>query len=283
MTSFSILDSSRTRKSSARTMMPHVAPVSATRERMTDTHSHLLPAQPAAIPVEASPPLPLQRQLSIGSASDPLEAEADAMAAHVLGGRPAGATAGSATPKLRRQAANAIQPVQAPPIVHQALNSPGQPLDSATAAFMQPRFGSDLGGVRIHNGPQAAEAAEAVQANAYTVGQDIVFGAGRYKPNSHEGKRLLAHELSHTVQQSGGGAGARLSKAPRGVYRDGPANAPKGTTTDTDTKKPKTEQAPRRFVVPAAIAIFANHSVVASASGAIYAVHPVATCADGAT
>ena len=166
------------------------------------------------------------------------------MAAHVLAGQlaqPGSERGGS--PALRRQPASAIQPVSAPPIAHQALSSPGQPLDPATSTFMGPHFNSDLSGVRIHTGAKAAAAAEAVQAKAYTVGQDIVFNTGRYNPGSPEGKRLLAHELSHTVQQSGGSSGAHLSHAPHGVYRDPLPATPKGTSTDTETPKPKTESA----------------------------------------
>ncbi|HEX8674758.1 MAG TPA: DUF4157 domain-containing protein, partial [Longimicrobium sp.] len=80
----------------------------------------------------------------------------------------------------------------------------GQPLDSGTRSFMEPRFGRDFGGVRLHTGPDAAASARGVNARAFTVGQDIYFGAGEYSPRSAPGRRLLAHELTHTVQQSGG-------------------------------------------------------------------------------
>src|SRR5512135_890937 len=89
----------------------------------------------------------------------------------------------------------------APPIVHEVLRSSGQPLDAATRAFMEPRFGHDFSGVRVHSDAQAAESAHAVNALAYTVGQDVVFGASRYAPKTHEGAHLLAHELTHVVQQ----------------------------------------------------------------------------------
>lgn len=90
---------------------------------------------------------------------------------------------------------------QVPPIVHEVLRSPGQPLDSATRAFMEPRFGHDFSRVRIHTDAKAVESARAVNALAYTVGRDIVFGLGRYVPGATVGKRLLAHELTHVVQQ----------------------------------------------------------------------------------
>lgn len=89
----------------------------------------------------------------------------------------------------------------APPIVHDALAGPSQPLAVATRAFMEPRFGHDFGGVRVHSDAAAAESARAVGAKAYTVGQDIVFGANQFQPNTDAGRRLLAHELTHVMQQ----------------------------------------------------------------------------------
>jgi hypothetical protein len=83
------------------------------------------------------------------------------------------------------------------------LRSPGQPLDPATRAYFEPRFGRDLGAVRVHVDGRAAESARAVGALAYTVGRDVVFGAGQHAPGSYAGQRLLAHELVHVVQQGG--------------------------------------------------------------------------------
>jgi hypothetical protein len=91
--------------------------------------------------------------------------------------------------------------VGVPPIVHDVLRSPGQPLDSSVRAFMSPRFGRDFSQVRVHRDAQAAESATAVGALAYTVGKDVVFGRGQYSPGSSAGQKLLAHELTHVVQQ----------------------------------------------------------------------------------
>jgi hypothetical protein len=88
-----------------------------------------------------------------------------------------------------------------PPIVHDVLSSSGQPLDATTQAFMAPRFGHDFSNVRVHTDARAAESALAVNALAYTVGRDVVFGAGQYAPRTSEGRRLMAHELTHVVQQ----------------------------------------------------------------------------------
>ena len=89
------------------------------------------------------------------------------------------------------------------PIVHDVLRSPGRPLDAATRAAMEPRFGHDFGKVRVHTDTRANESAHAVNALAYTVGPQIVFGAGHYRPGTTTGRQLLAHELTHVVQQQG--------------------------------------------------------------------------------
>lgn len=88
-----------------------------------------------------------------------------------------------------------------PPIVHDALASGGRALDQAARASMDKTFGFDFGRVRVHTDSLAAASARAVGAEAYTVGSDVVFGAGRYAPGSAEGRKLIAHELTHVVQQ----------------------------------------------------------------------------------
>ena len=87
------------------------------------------------------------------------------------------------------------------PIVHDVLRSPGQSLDPATRAFFEPRFGHDFSQVRVHTNAKAAESARAVNALAYTVGRDVVFGTSHYAPQTVSGLRLLAHELTHVLQQ----------------------------------------------------------------------------------
>ena len=128
-------------------------------------------------------------------------------------------------PVLQRKASSNATVNAAPPVVHDVLQSPGQPLDAGTRAFMESRFGHDFGHVRIHADARAAESAHAVNAAAYTVGRDVVFGAGRYAPNSREGQRLLAHELTHVVQQRREGPALQ-----RQVY------GPKATATPADWK-----------------------------------------------
>ncbi len=104
---------------------------------------------------------------------------------------------------LQRLGNSAGGPVTAPSAVNAVVSSAGRPLDPGTLAFMEPRFGARFGQVRVHADDRAAESARAVDAQAYTVGTHVVFGSGRYSPQSEKGRRLLAHELAHTVQQSG--------------------------------------------------------------------------------
>ena len=104
---------------------------------------------------------------------------------------------------LLHRVTNQNEPAIASPIVHDVLRSPGRPLDPAPRAFMEHRFGHDFSQVRVHTDAKAVESARAVNALAYTVGKDIVFGADRYTPGTSEGRRLLAHELTHVIQQGG--------------------------------------------------------------------------------
>ena len=95
-----------------------------------------------------------------------------------------------------------------PPVVNEVLSSHGQRLDPTTSHEMGSRFGHDFSKVRIHADNRAAEAAESLHSHAFTFGTDIVFGAGKYSPQTNAGQRLLAHELTHVVQQHKGGNAA---------------------------------------------------------------------------
>ena len=178
------------------------------------------PAGAASQPRQ-SPALPrnLQTKLVIGEVDDPLEREADSVADRVLG-MPADSPAISpAAPQVSRACAaceneelhrSAASPAaiggdSAPASVHRVLGEPGRPLDRGARAFFEPRFGTDLGHIRLHDDVGAGRSAHAVGAHAYTVGNHIAF-AGRVDIASDGGRRLLAHELTHTIQQASGGA-----------------------------------------------------------------------------
>lgn len=110
---------------------------------------------------------------------------------------------GAAT--LRRKGGSANSSCEAPAVVHEVLNSPGRPMDKDTRAPFEKQFGRDFSKVRIHDDRPSAESARAVNAAAYTVGNEIVLGEGRFNLRTTEGKRLLAHELSHVSQNSAPG------------------------------------------------------------------------------
>jgi Domain of unknown function (DUF4157) len=103
---------------------------------------------------------------------------------------------------LQRHGNGKSKSITAPPIINEVLRSTGHPLDISTRNFFEPQFGQDFSHVRIHADSRAAESARAVNALAYTVGRDIVFGSGKYQPYTRDGLRMVAHELTHTLQQS---------------------------------------------------------------------------------
>jgi len=152
---------------------------------------------------------PLQAKLEVSQLGDTLEQEADRVAEQVLRmpqSEPADNPEAHESTGLRlsrfASGRSAQSSPEVPPIVHNVLHSPGKPLDPATRAFMEPRFDHDFGQVRVHSGEQAEQSARTQHARAYTVGRHIVFGAGESPADSTRGRRLLAHELTHVVQQS---------------------------------------------------------------------------------
>jgi hypothetical protein len=172
-----------------------------------------------------------QRRLTIGEAGDSSEHEADRVAKLVAGSGNKASSTGTHDPnsKLSREGESAAIHPQggdgengefAPAIVHEVLRSTGQPMDRETRAFMEPRFGHDFSHVRIHDDALAAESASAVRARAYTAGSHIVFGTGQCE-RTDSGRRLLAHELAHVVQQAGAASATTLR---RDVINDAASN-----------------------------------------------------------
>ncbi len=170
----------------------------------------------------------LQTKLAINQPGDIYEQEADRVAEQVTGISDASrqmqhtcACGGTAGPNgeceackqkrqtMQRQTVSQTTPTSTPvpSIVHEVLHSPGQTLDADTQAFAQSRFGQDFSHVQIHTDAKASMSAQAVNALAYTVGNDIAFQAGQFAPGTTSGRRLLAHELTHVVQQTGGTSG----------------------------------------------------------------------------
>jgi hypothetical protein len=145
----------------------------------------------------------LQAKLTIGASNDPLEQEADRVAEQAMAA-PANSAATAARPQIQRFSGQAKGPIDtAPTSVDRVLASPGRPLEPALRQDMEQRFGHDFSRVRIHSGEVAEQSARKVNAKAYTVGNNVVFGSDQFAPASHEGRRLIAHELTHVLQQSG--------------------------------------------------------------------------------
>ena len=154
------------------------------------------------------------------------EAEATGPEA-LLQGR-ADALTPSAVMHLQKTAGNATVTAaleeQVPSLVKDVVNSDaGAPLAGETRDFMESRLGADFGDVRIHTDSKASESARSVQAHAYTVGTDVVFQSGKYEPESDSGKRMLAHELTHVVQQRSGPVAG--TPAPGGIKVSNPSDA----------------------------------------------------------
>ena len=188
----------------------------------------------------------LQAKLAVGSADDPAEKEADEVAERVMR-KPSGAGAigactcaaggemceecrkkelevpGAAPVVQRRAVRGAAGMSNAPPIVHQTLGGSGRPLDAATRADMEGRFGYDFSAVRIHADARAAESAKSIDAFAYAVGNDIAFGEGQYAPQSEAGQRLLAHELTHVAQHDAAGGAIRRQPDPNAPATQAPS------------------------------------------------------------
>jgi hypothetical protein len=148
--------------------------------------------------------LPIQTKLAVSEPGDIYEQEADRIADQVMA-TPAHHAVSGAPPRIQRFSGQSNGQVGAAPAsVNQALASRGRPLEPALRQDMEQRFGHDFSRVRVHTGGAAVHSAQEVNAHAYTVGRHIVFDAGQFRPQGVEGRRLLAHELTHVLQQDQG-------------------------------------------------------------------------------
>lgn len=166
---------------------------------------------------DACEPGPVQAKLAVGAPDDPLEREADRIADRVAAGHASGPMDGAPI-RVQPAGGKRTRGMQtAPPSVARVLASDGRPLAPAVRQHMARRFGHDFFDVRVHDDAPASASAQDIAARAYTAGRHIVFAAGQYAPGTHEGFRLLAHELTHVVQQSApstGGGATIIARAP---------------------------------------------------------------------
>lgn len=169
---------------------------------------------PAAKPDKRFFNAPIQPKLTINQPNDAYEQEADAVAEKIMR-MPANANAffKPAPNSIQRKCAHCeeeeklhrkeatINTGTAPAGVHQTINSTGKPLDASTKAFMEQRFGHDFSDVQVHDDSLAHHSSASINALAYTHKNHIAFAPGQYQPQTDEGKQLLAHELTHVIQQ----------------------------------------------------------------------------------
>jgi hypothetical protein len=176
----------------------------------------------------------VQSKLTVSQAGDKYEQEADHVADQVTA-TPMLSSATDSPPHIQRVAPSGARPVSTDAShVEQAISGSGQNLNPALQRDMETRFHHDFSGVRVHTDGRAATSARHLGAHAYTVGSDVVFASGQYAPATPTGKRLLAHELTHVVQQAGrgrppGGAIHPRAKGAPDVQREAAPGADAGT------------------------------------------------------
>jgi hypothetical protein len=224
----------------------------------------LATTQTAAASIEAHAPTPrrpalgnqallrrLQAKLVVGAVDDPLEHEADAVAAQVVRMPDPGLGVSASSPRISRKCAACeetdkvqtkradadVAVEEAPAAVDEVLHSPGRSLDAAARSFLEPRFGRSFDQVRVHTDARAAESARSVGARAYTVGRDIVFAEGSYAPGSMAGRQRIAHELTHVAQQDPVSARHDMTATLRRVTAPDQSQTP-GADADTPAATP---------------------------------------------
>jgi Domain of unknown function (DUF4157) len=174
---------------------------------------HTMPARPltlsqahsafSRIPSRFAAAGVIQKKSATETSPDPYEQEAERIAAQ-LSATPARSTAVGAPPRIGRLSGQSTEALSAAPArVGQALGDAGTPLEGGLRRDMEQRFAFDFSGVRVHADTMAAEAANTINARAFTAGHHVMFGSGQFAPSTVRGRHLLAHELTHVVQQSG--------------------------------------------------------------------------------
>jgi hypothetical protein len=155
-------------------------------------------------------------------------------------------TAGNATVTA------ALEEQETSPVKEVVGSGGGSPLDRDTRGFMESRLGADFSNVRIHTDSKASESAKSVQAHAYTVGNDVVFQSGKYQPESDPGRRMLAHELTHVVQQRSGPVAG--TAAPGGIKISHPSDSfEQAAESNADRVMSSASPAPAAAAAPASI------------------------------
>jgi len=185
-----------------RSFVPTRSPMRALQERIGSRATQAVVMRSlASAHVPLGPQAVSITNLKVSHPSDRAEVEAESVARSVVrmpdhaAREPVSASAGGTLHRAEAQAA------PAPPASPRTTIPGGTPLSAPVRNFMEPRFGASFGAVRVHTGPNAAQQSASLNARAFTVGEHIFFGKDQYQPQTQKGKELLAHELTHTVQQ----------------------------------------------------------------------------------
>lgn len=202
----------------------------------------LLQRQPEEEEEEELQMKPAAGQFSQAAPAIQRQVEEEEEEEELLQPKPANAHSSQVTPSIQRQAeeeeeeellqpkpasGQSLRPTATPAqSATRAVSSGGRPLSMEMRGYFEPRFGTDLSGVRIHDGPRAADAARIINARAYTLGHNIAFAAGEFSPHTTEGRRLMAHELAHTLQQTRGRAPAQIRRSPQQQPAGGAVSTP---------------------------------------------------------
>ncbi len=190
---------------------------------------------------------PIQAECGVGKAGDRFEREADTVAEGLMRlPHWASISVAAAPPQIDRKysargragevPAQSDAAADAPRIVQEVLRSPGEPLDGQARASIEPRFGHDFSRVRVHADAAADRSAKEIHARAYTAGNHVVFASGQFSPRSPGGRKLLAHELTHVVQQ--GGEARLIQRAPADYQTNEPVGPQVSPKPDPPAKNP---------------------------------------------
>lgn len=237
---------------------PSRAAVARRSERHPDGHGDQLPGQPDVVPISPSAADSLgrlvQARLEVGTADDAAEVEAESIADAFVSGKRTAQRRMRAGDELRRSESESVSPSEmaeggftVSSDAERSIGSagPGTSLPDSLQTSLGDFLGADLSGVRIHADRGAAELSRSLGAEAFTVGNDVFFGANAYDPGSRAGQHLIAHEVTHTVQQGAvrrtgvsrrlpeAGIGApMLSGGSTGVIQRAPSSVSKGAERD---------------------------------------------------
>ncbi|MGJ8677419.1 MAG: eCIS core domain-containing protein [Akkermansiaceae bacterium] len=164
---------------------------------------------------KAKEDLGIQTSLRVNTPGDRWEREADSVANRVMSGSRASLTTPGSAPTISRKESSSGAKAPSTSVSNSLNLGPSKSLPNSELNYFGNRFGQDLSGVQIHDSQSAQKTADSFQAKAFTAGNHIAFAKGQYQPQSQSGRHLIAHELTHVIQQSGGSAPSMIQRQDR--------------------------------------------------------------------